>query len=495
MCFFDSKKGGAILHGQMLRMVLRAIRKKHSVRRLVIAGFIIIVVLGVVAGSIINNIVGEAASMVGIQKMAEEKYKQTNAVPDIEVPRDLLQEYYLPASIEFGVSWSAIAGIHAVQTEFARSGGLKYSDAFDLPDTFWQQYKISKREYDWQKGAHTAEEIQDHIPFEPDRGRLDDLIWTVTKFLSSIDKWDNRSAVFPKVNEITEFNADTEKAMQFAWVYRFQFAASGILLSLEPSQIALGLIPPEYMEIYKLVEEKYKIPWNYIAAIHYVETRFGTYVNPITKKLMVSEAGALGHFQFMPATWAAYGLDKGGGKDPFDVIDSAFSCANYLIASGFHNDIDKAIFAYNRDWNYVSTIKTQAALFAEVGGPIAIGQYVLPVSNMNISSVFGPRWGRMHNGIDVAGPIGTPIYAFAAGTVTYAGQANGFGTLITIDHGNGVQTRYGHSKRLYVSAGQNVPAGYPIAAMGSEGRSSGSHLHFEVLVNGKFVDPMPYLNY
>lgn len=480
-------------------MIIYQRAKKHpGFKKYLIAGSIAIISVIFISITVVSNIVAEAASLIGIQKMAEEKYKQANPVPDIKLPRDLLQEYYIPASIEFGIPWSTIAGIHAVQTEFARNGGIRYRDAFNLPNEFWDKYKISRREHDWQKQHRTQGDLENRVPYKPERGRLEDVIWTVAKFIGQIDNWNSRDVVYPVVNEITKLSADTEKAMQFAWAYRFQFSVNGTLLSLDPSALALGLIPPEYMELYREVEAEFEVPWNYLAAIHYIESRFGTYVNPITKQLMVSEAGALGHFQFMPGTWAAYGLDRGGGKDPFHVVDAAYSAANYLIANGFLEDVDKALFAYNRSWSYVESVKAQASLFAQ-SPVVGIGDFVIPVANPNLTSGFGPRprpcpsCSNFHKGLDFAGPIGTPIFAYAAGTVTYAGRATGFGTLITIDHGNGMQTRYAHSSRLFVSTGQVVSAGYPIAAMGNEGNSTGSHLHFEILINGRHVDPYPYL--
>lgn len=110
-----------------------------------------------------------------------------------------------------------------------------------------------------------------------------------------------------------------------------------------------------------------------------------------------------------------------------------------------------------------------------------------------ISSMFGPRNGRVHKGLDIAAPTGTPILAAADGRVTYADWAGTYGMLVVIDHGNGVLTRYAHASAIHVKAGQTVKAGHHIADVGSTGRSTGPHLHFEVEVRGEAVDPLTML--
>jgi murein DD-endopeptidase MepM/ murein hydrolase activator NlpD len=113
-----------------------------------------------------------------------------------------------------------------------------------------------------------------------------------------------------------------------------------------------------------------------------------------------------------------------------------------------------------------------------------------------LSSGFGRRWGRMHRGIDIAGPVGTPIHAAAEGSVVFAGwSSGGFGNLVEIRHSDGTITRYAHNSRLLVSLGQTVTQGQQIAAMGSTGRSTGSHLHFEIRPGGaSAIDPIAYLS-
>lgn len=98
-----------------------------------------------------------------------------------------------------------------------------------------------------------------------------------------------------------------------------------------------------------------------------------------------------------------------------------------------------------------------------------------------------------HKGIDIGAAGGTPIYAAAGGTITYSGWESGYGYLVIIDHGNGVETYYGHCSKLYVSKGQQVNAGDKIAAVGSTGNSTGNHLHFEIRLNGEQVNPQKYV--
>jgi murein DD-endopeptidase MepM/ murein hydrolase activator NlpD len=118
--------------------------------------------------------------------------------------------------------------------------------------------------------------------------------------------------------------------------------------------------------------------------------------------------------------------------------------------------------------------------------------FIWPVSGP-VTSSFGWRWGRMHEGIDIAAPSGTPIASAAGGTVIYAGWLGGYGNLVVIDHGGGVSTAYAHQSSIAVGSGQSVAQGQVIGYVGSTGHSTGPHLHFEVRVNGQAVDPLGYL--
>ncbi len=127
------------------------------------------------------------------------------------------------------------------------------------------------------------------------------------------------------------------------------------------------------------------------------------------------------------------------------------------------------------------------------GAPAFTG-YIWPAKGV-LTSGYGWRWGRMHRGIDIAGPVGTPIFAAAGGVVDYAGwNAGGFGNLVDIRHPDGSLTRYAHNSRLLVRTGQKVEQGQQIAEMGSTGFSTGPHLHFEIHPAGQgAVNPMAFL--
>lgn len=103
------------------------------------------------------------------------------------------------------------------------------------------------------------------------------------------------------------------------------------------------------------------------------------------------------------------------------------------------------------------------------------------------------RRGAMHRGLDFKGPIGTPIYAAAKGRVTYVGRMSGYGNVVEIRHGNGVLTRYAHLSRFVAKPGDMVDVGDVIARLGNTGRSTGPHLHFEVRINDRAVNPRPFL--
>lgn len=124
---------------------------------------------------------------------------------------------------------------------------------------------------------------------------------------------------------------------------------------------------------------------------------------------------------------------------------------------------------------------------------VALGIGLARPTSGVITSRFGVRSSGMHTGLDIANSLGTAIYASAAGTVKFTGWYGGYGNLVILSHGNGIDTYYGHCQSIFVTAGQAIDQGQLIAYMGSTGNSSGSHLHLEVRVNGVAQNPQTYV--
>jgi murein DD-endopeptidase MepM/ murein hydrolase activator NlpD len=154
-----------------------------------------------------------------------------------------------------------------------------------------------------------------------------------------------------------------------------------------------------------------------------------------------------------------------------------------------------------REW--IAEANALAAEDARIRGQLAAAQssadttpsasgLIWPV-NGPVVSPFGYRWGRLHAGIDIAVPSGTPIHAAAAGTVVLAGWTGGYGNYTCIDHGGGLATCYAHQSSFAVSSGASVSQGQVIGYVGCTGHCFGPHLHFEVRINGNPVDPLGYL--
>lgn len=141
-------------------------------------------------------------------------------------------------------------------------------------------------------------------------------------------------------------------------------------------------------------------------------------------------------------------------------------------------------------WKKLSNLQSAVA---------AIPAY-MPVKDYRYTSTYGVRYdpfnggSAMHAGVDMAGSMGEPIYASANGTVVTAGRSGGYGNLVELSHGMGIDTRYGHLSAILVHTGEHVRQGQLIARMGSTGRSTGTHLHFEVRIDGRAVNPRPFLN-
>ncbi len=235
--------------------------------------------------------------------------------------------------------------------------------------------------------------------------------------------------------------------------------------------------------------------------------------------LAVSPAGAQGIAQFMPATWASSGVDGDGDgiKDPFNPADAIFAqarfmCGLYTAVRDIGGDpLDLALAGYNAGLGavqqyggvppypetraYVTRIRALMIRYAAsdqaAPGAGAPGTWITPTAG-TFTSGFGMRWGRLHAGVDLAAPVGTPIYAPNGGTVIAAGPATGYGQWVRLNHGGGITTTYGHISAYVVQVGQPVQTGQLIALVGNEGHSTGPHLHFQVEVAGTPVDPVAF---
>ncbi|MBE1485018.1 murein DD-endopeptidase MepM/ murein hydrolase activator NlpD [Plantactinospora soyae] len=117
----------------------------------------------------------------------------------------------------------------------------------------------------------------------------------------------------------------------------------------------------------------------------------------------------------------------------------------------------------------------------------------LPLDDYSFTSPYGVRWNKLHAGVDLAAPEGTPYKAVHSGTVTKAGWFGGYGLCVIVQHADGTESIYGHSSQVMVQEGQEVKAGDQLGLVGFTGHSYGPHLHLELHVNGKPTDPIPYL--
>lgn len=197
---------------------------------------------------------------------------------------------------------------------------------------------------------------------------------------------------------------------------------------------------------------------------------------------------------------------KGKSTETVNSIDEAENIVKQ-IKEQQNDDIDISIQkVYTKDINktenieiaqVVNTINEDIKEQEKIEASTINGIYlsVNPTSG-NITSRYGSRESirdHTHKGLDIAAKTGTPIKAVADGTVRFAGVMGGYGNLIIISHGNNVETYYGHCSKLYIKQGQKVNAGDLIGAVGSTGNSTGAHLHFEIRLNGVYVNPQQYL--
>jgi len=286
-------------------------------------------------------------------------------------------------------------------------------------------------------------------------------------------------------------------------------------ISFDGTIIPGGGVPPQFMPYYLAAEKKYGVHWYIIAAIHFVETGFSTHPT------MISSVGAVGHVQFMPATWVGWSYDIGGGlvspgiditslaviasgngygrdgngdgkADPWNVEDAIHTAAYYLSKNGYSTDPRNAIWHYNHAEWYVNKVLTNAEKFKnaatyEGGGeipPLQPGSFMRPATGA-VTSPFGYRDGDTHFGIDIGagGRSNVPIVAAADGVVTRSAFSTSYGNVVYIKHnigGKEFETVYAHMQNRTVALGATVKQGQFLGYMGNTGKSFGPHLHFEV---------------
>ncbi|HEY4281164.1 MAG TPA: peptidoglycan DD-metalloendopeptidase family protein [Conexibacter sp.] len=263
-------------------------------------------------------------------------------------------------------------------------------------------------------------------------------------------------------------------------------------------------IPGELVPIYARAAADYGLGGRgavVLAAINKIETDFGRNLGP-------SSAGAVGWMQFMPATWASYGVDGDGDgtRNPNDADDAIPAAARYLRAGGAPADWYGAVFAYNHaDW-YVRDVLALADRYqgacSTVGDPEAErggGRLIWPTAVHTITAPFGElRPGHRHAGIDIGAPAGAPIMAAAAGVVVLVqgtAESGGYGNYVCLQHSARLRTCYAHLVVVFVRRGDAVSQAQVIGACGDTGHAFGPHLHFEVRVAPAWTptDPARYL--
>ncbi len=216
-----------------------------------------------------------------------------------------------------------------------------------------------------------------------------------------------------------------------------------------------------------------------------------TLVQPLTETpdlppVTLSALAPIAEISTAPAA-TTFAVDAIGGEDLLPV--TAMDAGSQVDVQNLTKAVEIGQELARRD-----AILTSALAFgAPKANLIGDAAYVQPTVG-RFTSGFGARWGRSHNGIDIAGPIGTPIYAVTGGVVEQAGAASGFGLVVKIRHPDGTMSVYGHVNQMFVQVGDEVDAGEQIAEIGNRGQSTGPHLHFEIHdADDNPMNPRPWL--
>ena len=199
-------------------------------------------------------------------------------------------------------------------------------------------------------------------------------------------------------------------------------------------------IPVFLLPIYRAASERYGIPWEILAAINSIETEYG-------RNLAVSSAGALGWMQFMPGTWATYGVDanRDGRRDPNDPVDAIFAAARYLRAAGAPADMGTALYAYNHAHWYVRGVIERARSISVMQGALAESLTTLADGRLPVSDR-SPAYRRSQGGVLIAAPGGSRVLAVNDGRIVRRGRSRALGTFLRLRDAYGNVYTYSHLK-------------------------------------------------
>jgi murein DD-endopeptidase MepM/ murein hydrolase activator NlpD len=253
-----------------------------------------------------------------------------------------------------------------------------------------------------------------------------------------------------------------------------------------PAELVDGFrVPPYLLPLYQAAGARYGVDWELLAAINEIETDFG-------RNLRRSSAGAVGWMQFMPSTWARYGVDadRDGVANPDDPVDAIFSAARYLAAAGAARDVRGALLAYNHAGWYADWVLRRAALIRAMPGDVVGSLTGLGAGRLPLA---GPlRYGGAEGGPAVAlsAAPSAPVLAVADGAIARTGRSAALGRFLVLRDAYGNRYTYGGLAAIArgVRAGRTVAAGRTLARLGS---AAGASLRFEVRPAGRGAPPIP----
>ncbi len=259
------------------------------------------------------------------------------------------------------------------------------------------------------------------------------------------------------------------------------------------SQDEAGKIISALEQQISTVDQIKKAYANYTVDVDTLSTRLGSLEAEMARLNALAKRVA-GKAKLDPQEFSLDGKPARGGYDEEAAADNLHKSSSEELLAAFQS----AENGLDRQRGMLATLE-------QILEGMTLEEEVLPsgrpVRSGYISSEFGfrrdPFNGRrkMHKGVDYAGPTGTDIYSVGGGVVSYVGQRSGYGNVVEVDHGDGLISRYAHLSMQKVKEGQIVKKGDLVAAMGSTGRSTGPHLHLEVLKNGEQLNPREYLGY